>query len=518
MVEESQHARALEKRYRFSLLIGDGIVMSLAFWVLISLALKTPSGLISKPRKRGFGGPLTWPARWLHLRSLSPTGRSLTFIALMVVLTLGYLAAIYLVRRDNRRKVTYALVGFFAVFALLFLFMPPFMSRDLYSYVFYGRVMSVYHRNPYILIPVMRRHDLFYPLLGWRYNASVYGPVFNWLSYLITRIAGNHVASNVLGFKVLASASYAACLPIIYSLTRRVSPGRENLALAVSAWCPILVMHTLGGGHNDIMMAFFVLTGFLLYRKDHQLWGIVVVTLAVMVKLTAALALLPLLVLYLRDKRGKPVPRAAAAAGTIIAITAISYLPFWKGIRIFNSTRHMSTLYSFSSVPRLVSIEVQRVLIRSGMLWVRAETLANQMVQLVFLAVFAVVTIYLLTRVKDYRSMIISVAAINLVWFLTSIYILPWYLAVGLMVACVAGWNMTTAAYVTVASFFTFYHIPATNIPTLAWSGRLGTDLYLSLPFFLILTAWLGVGLYYLRKRRNAGSALGPGSGEFDET
>lgn len=497
----------LEPRTRFRLLIADGAVMSVTFWILISLALKTDSQLINKSRTAHFGGPLTWPSRWLHLRSLSSTGRSLTFVGMMIILTLGYVAAIYLVRRDNRRKVTYALVGFFAVFALLFLFMPPFMSRDLYSYVFYGRVMTVYHRNPYIIIPAMRRHDLFYPLIGWRYNASVYGPVFNWISYLVTRIAGNHVSSNVLGFKVLASAFYAACLPIIYSLTRRVSPGRENLALAVSAWCPILVMHTLGGGHNDILMAFFVLAGFLLYRKDHHIWGIAVVTLAVMMKLTAALALLPLLVLYLREKRGKPVPRAAAAAGTIIAITVLCYLPFWKGIKIFNSVRHMSTLYSFSSVPRLVSIELQRVLVGSGMGGVRAELLANQLVQLVFLAIFGVATLYLLTRVKDYRSMIISVAAISLVWFLTSIYILPWYLAVGLMVACIAGWNVTTAAYVTAASVFTLYHIPETNIPALTWSGRLGTDLYLSLPFLLVLAVWLAVGLWYVLKRRNSASA-----------
>ncbi len=85
------------------------------------------------------------------------------------------------------------------------------------------------------------------------------------------------------------------------------------------------------------------------------------------------------------------------------------------------------------------------------------------------------------------------------------------------MVACVAGWNATTAAYVTAASFFTLYHIPETNIPALTWSGRLGTDLYLSLPFLIVLVAWITVGLRRAHRRRNARSEPPDGTEAIDE-
>jgi hypothetical protein len=160
---------------------------------------------------------------------------------------------------------------------------------------------------------------------------------------------------------------------------------------------------------------------------------------------------------------------------------------------------------------------VQRILVKSGMAGVRAETLANQTVRLVFLVVFAVLTLYLLRRVRDYRTMIVSTAAISLVWFLMSFYILPWYLAAGLMVASVAGWNATTGAYITVASVFTLYHIPATNIPVLTWSGRFGTNLFLSLPFFLVLAAWLFLVLRDAPKRRKPKSIGTSGAGAADE-
>ena len=302
-------------RTRLLLLAVDGAAMSFAFWVLVSLALQTPSGLVFNVRGAKYSGPLTWPAEWFDLSSLSPVDRSNTYIALMLVLTLTYLVAIYLVRRDKRRSVTAVLGGFFALFAVLFLFMPPFISRDVYSYVFYGRTMSVYHGNPYIMVPAGRPHDIILPLIRWRHNASVYGPLFNWLSFSITRAAGNNIALNVFGFKALAVAFYAGCLPIVYSLTRRVSPGRENFSLAVSAWCPIVIMHICGGGHNDSLMAFFILAGFLLYRKERAFLGLLVVTVAVMIKLTAVLALAPYLVLYVRDKRGRPLPRTKRRPG-----------------------------------------------------------------------------------------------------------------------------------------------------------------------------------------------------------
>ena len=515
---ESASGQRLGPRTRLTLLIADGCIMSFALWVLVSMALKTRTELVYNVKRAKYGGPLTWPARWFHLRSLSAMGRGTTFVALMLILTLAYIVAIYLVKRDNRRSMTLVLGGFFALFVVLFLFIPPFMTRDVYSYTFYGRVMSVYHGNPYIMIPANRPHDVFYPLIGWRYNASVYGPVFNWLSFSITRIAGNKVALNVFSFKFLAIAFYGACLPIIYSLTRRVSPGRENFALAVSAWCPILLIHICGGGHNDSLVAFFVLAGFLLYRKERAFLGLLAVTIAVMVKVTAVLALAPYVILYVRDKRGRPLPRLAAAAGGVAFVAALSYLPFWKGMDTFKSLKHMSKLYSFSSVPRLLSIQVQRVLLKTGMTGFKAEALANSWVQLAFLGIFALVTLYFLTRVKDFHSMITATAAITLVWFLTSIYILPWYLVTGLMVACVAGWNYTTGAYIVVAGFFTLYHIPETTVPRVPWTGSLGADIYLSLPFLLIFLIWILLGVRFLLKHRKTKAIEGPVTGALDET
>ena len=506
-MDETRKKELLNPRARSWLLALIALLSALGYWVLVAMALNPRLTLVYNVKGATYGGPLVWPSRWLHLAGISAGSRMWLFICLMLALNVMWIAAIYLVRRDRRRSVTFIIAGAFAAFTLLFVFTPPFQSRDVYSYVFFGRSMTVYHSNPFLLIPHARPNDLFYPLVGWKFNASVYGPVFNYPAYLIAKVAGDNVAANVLGFKLLAVASYAACLPLVYWLAKRVSPGRENMALAISAWSPILVMHLLGGGHNDALMIALLLGGFLLYRKGYLLSGIALVMVASMVKIVAVLAVAPMLVLYIRDKQGAPLKRLVRAGAVVIGVPILLYLPFLSSLKIFKTTSHMSKLYSAASIPRLVSFQYQRVLRHGGMTHIKAESVANARVHLLFLAIFAVLTIILLLRVKDYRSMTVSAAAIFLIWFLTSSYVLPWYLAMGLMLAAFTGWNLATAGMIGASVIFAFYRIPEPP-----GTGVGGPSVWLSVPLVLIFVGWLAYegasSLFARRYRRRPVEAL----------
>jgi hypothetical protein len=460
-----------------------GAMSGFAYYMLVSLSLTPKSGLAYDVKGMKYGGPLTWPSRWFGLAHLSPGYRQLLFVFLMAALSGLWFGAIYIVRRDTRRSLTVIIAAAFGLFALIFVFSPAFISRDIFSNIFFGRAMTVYHSNPFLLIPHVRPHDLFYPLIGWKYNASVYGPVFNYLSWVVTKIAGNNIASNVLGFKVLNFVFYAACLPMVYWLTKRITPGRENMALAITAWCPILVMHALGGAHNDIIMVALVLAGYLLYRKGYLLTGIVVVLVATLVKITGVFALAPMLVLYIRDKEGSPLKRLIAAGATCIGVAVLLYLPFLQSLKIFKTTGHMSSMYTSSSVPRLFSwVYVKAFGGGGGAAAARLQLTANSRVHLLFLGVAGILGILLLIGVKDYHSMVSCAAALVLVWFFTSAYILPWYLGLGLALAAITGWNMTTGVLVGASTVFTLYHIPSTS-----GSGPL---FYLSVPLLLLFVIW----------------------------
>ena len=493
---------------RKGLLALLGAASFVCYWLLMSIALNPKLQIVYNVKNTTYGGPLVWPSRLLHLASLETVNRMWLFMSLLVLLTLTWLAVIYLVRNDSSRSTALILGGAFLLFALVFVFGPTFQSKDVFSYIFHGRAMSVYHSNPYLLIPHARPHDVFYPLIGWKFNTSVYGPLYNIMSYLITKVAGNGIAANVLGFKLLAFGGYAASLPMVYWLTKRVTPGKQNMALAITAWCPILVIHVLGAGHNDSVMVALILAGFLLYRKGYLLTGIAFVLLGTMVKITGALALVPMLVMYVRDRRGAPLKRAAAAAGVVVGLSALVYLPFLDSPRIFNTTLRMTRLYSSSSIPNLFSDWYKKLLVRGGMTGVKAGLVANSRVHLLFAVLLLAIAVVLLLRVKDYRSMMASSAGLFLAWFLTSSWLLPWYLFMGLMLAAVLGWNRTTACVVGLAAVFCLYRIP--QPPGGAISGP-GPVLFFSLPFLLIFIGWVGLGgLEWLQRRRAAAVSPAP--------
>ena len=486
MADESNTTGVVSPSTRAWLVGLLALLSVICYWVMVSIALNPKLTLVYDVKGARYGGPLVWPSRLLHLAGISAEARMQIFLWLIIVLNAMWLVAIYLVRKDRRKSISIIIAGAFAVFCLLFVFGPMFQSRDVFSYIFFGRSMTVYHANPFLLIPHARPHDIIYPLVGWKFNASVYGPVFNYPSYLITKIAGNDITLNILGFKLLAFISYAACLPIVYWLAKRVSPGRENMALVIAGWSPIMVMHLLGGGHNDALMVALLLGGYLLYRKGWLLSGIAVVMVASMVKIVAVLAVAPMLVMYVRDKQGAPLKRLWKATVVVVGVPVLLYLPFLKSLKIFKTTEHMSTLYSSASIPRLVSYQYQKILRGSGMTAIKAQSVANTRVHLLFLAIFAVVTIILLLSVKDYRSMALAASGIFLVWFVTSSYVLPWYLVMGLMLTAFTGWNFTTGAMLGASVIFSFYRIP--EPPGHAVGGP---NVWMSVPLILISLVWL---------------------------
>jgi hypothetical protein len=467
-----------------------GSLACACMWVLVSLSLSGGSEIAFDVEGASYAGALTFPARLFGFDRLSGSGRSSVFIALMVVIACAYLSAAYISYRDSGRSVTVIVVTGFAVFAFLLLFAPPLLSGDVYSYAFHGRAMSVYHANPYLLTPATVPTDVFYPLIGWRNSPSLYGPVFNYMSWLVTRIAGGGVASNVLGFKALALAFYAGCLPMVYGLARRLAPGRENFALLVVAWSPILLFHTIGGAHNDAVMAFFVLAGFFAYREDKPFTGLILVVLGVMIKTTAVLALAPFVVWYLRDPLGRVSRRLAEIAVVVVVVPVLLYMPFLSGPGTFRSLYAFSGRSSYSSVPMLVSYLSYRALRLVGVSGESAADWTRFPVKFLFLALVVVVATGLLLRVKSYRSMVAGAAGIALAWCLTSSFVLPWYLALGLFVAVVAGWNPTTAALLASSVVFTMYRIPSSGVDL---SHGLGSVFYLSVPLAVVLIAWLWV-------------------------
>ncbi|HEY5013960.1 MAG TPA: hypothetical protein VIK61_14845, partial [Acidimicrobiia bacterium] len=153
-------------------------------------------------------------------------------------------------------------------------------SHDMWSYVMYGRTVSVHHASPYAHAPAAYPHDPFLHLVGsgWRGTKSVYGPLFTGVSALLTKIAGTSVLGARLAFQGLATLGVAATLLLVWKQTGSVR------ALAFVGLHPAIVTTIVNGGHNDGLVGLAVLGGVVLAARRRFTAAGVVVGLGMLVK------------------------------------------------------------------------------------------------------------------------------------------------------------------------------------------------------------------------------------------
>jgi len=147
-----------------------------------------------------------------------------------------------------------------ALWAVPFLVVPPYGSRDVYSYACQG-YLYVHGMSPY-------EHGvnaLDCPWIGgvapiWRDTVAPYGPLFVLLSAAGVRVAGGSVVLIVVFFRLLALLGVLAVAAGLPVLARRcgIAPGR---ACWVALAGPLVGGQLIGGMHNDAVMVGLVVAG-----------------------------------------------------------------------------------------------------------------------------------------------------------------------------------------------------------------------------------------------------------------
>lgn len=197
---------------------------------------------------------------------------------------------------------------------------PPSASRDVWSYVMYGRIVDVHHADPYEVAPSAYPEDPFQQRVahGWRGARSVYGPVFTGVSAAGAAVSGDSPLRNRLVHQGLAGG---AVLALMLWYHRRSGDGASILLLGASP--PVVA--AVNAGHNDILVGALLLGGAVTLARRRPVVGGAVVAAAALIKLVA---LLPaaLLVGWVWRRQGW---RAAAGFSAAVASLTIGiYLAF----------------------------------------------------------------------------------------------------------------------------------------------------------------------------------------------
>ena len=251
-------------------------------------------------------------------------GLVLSSVLLWLGVALMLIAWLWLGRRVLARDASeYTMVATTGFWLAPLLLSVPVFSRDTYSYLAQGALLRD-GLDPYAVGPIENQN----PLLDnvspiWTITTAPYGPAFIMIARLVTTLVGNHVIAGTMLLRLCMLPGLALLIWATPRLARHLSADAP-IALWICVLNPLVIIHLMGGVHNEMLMVGLMTAGIALTFERHHVAGITLVAVAVAVKATAGIAL-PFLVWvwmrHLRERRGyRPLPAFAAASGASVLI------------------------------------------------------------------------------------------------------------------------------------------------------------------------------------------------------
>jgi alpha-1,6-mannosyltransferase len=240
----------------------------------------------------------------------------LWFLKLVLIESGLFVAACWVTLRARAKRSTFSIVIIFAaLFRLSLLFAPPYLSDDIYRYIWDGRVQAA-GINPYRYIPAEPelahlRDDKIYPRINRRDVAhTMYPPVAEGVWFLTTRIS-----ESVTWMKATMILFEAIAIWAIVQLLGSFGLPRQRILLY--AWHPLAVWEFAGSGHVDAIAIAFICLALLARRRNAEFaTGLALAS-------TALVKLFPIVLLPALYKRGSwKMPLA------FVFTIAVAYLPY----------------------------------------------------------------------------------------------------------------------------------------------------------------------------------------------
>ena len=267
-------------------------------------------------------------------------------LCLALVLYAGVLARATALSRFH---LVAAIGGLHVLFALA----PPLLSQDVFSYIAYARLEVVHGLNPYTHPPLDIPGDPVFGFAGSKDAVSVYGPLF---TLLTEPLAGIGVPGALW---VLKATMALASLGIVALVWRGASAlgADPRPAAATVGLNPDVLVHVVGGAHNEALVMLLVTAGVVAYAGGRPRGGASLATVAAGLKASAGLVL-PFLVLGAGRARRRgmnalhaPVGVAMAAAAVTAAIALVGLVGFGRealdAFDLINSNQGRSSRFSF---------------------------------------------------------------------------------------------------------------------------------------------------------------------------
>ena len=335
------------------------------------------------------------------------------------------------------RRVVRATIVFFVV---LFATLPVLLSHDVYSYVDYARLGVRQGLDPYLHPPLAAPADPAFAQVTWPDTTSAYGPLFTLATYPLAWLS---VGAAVAALKATAALSVLglALLASRVAAWRGIDPLRAAAFVALN---PLVLVHVVGGAHNDGLTMLLAMLGVAAILATREASGGAALVAAVAVKASAAVVAPFALIGVARETSqrsagsGTRHPLGRLLLGGTIAAAAVAlaaYAAFgWEWLHALGLAGENQGRTSHMSIPTTFA---------------RVVGWDEEGPRAIALALYALLVAFLLARTWRGADWVRSAAWASLGLLLATSWLLPWYLIWALPLVAIsrdrALWLLTLA-------------------------------------------------------------------------
>lgn len=141
----------------------------------------------------------------------------------------------------------------------ILIFAYPFLSSDLFNYLFDAKMILKYHANPYTHRPIDFPNDEWLRFMRWIHRYSPYGPLWLVMSLIPAFLGFGKFILNFITFKIFIGLFHLINTYLISKTLNKINPKTVLFGTAFYALNPLFLIEGIANAHNDIVLATFLL-------------------------------------------------------------------------------------------------------------------------------------------------------------------------------------------------------------------------------------------------------------------
>lgn len=178
-----------------------------------------------------------------------------TLIYILFILTAFsfFILNLFLINK-NKLTAKFVFLSTFINFLILIL-SYPFLSSDIFNYMFDAKIIVNYHLNPYTSKALDFPNDEWIRFMRWVHRYSPYGPLWLGFSTLPYILGFGKFVVTLLFFKIFIGIFHLINAILIYKISQIINKDKAVFITALYALNPLLLIEAASNAHNDVVLA-----------------------------------------------------------------------------------------------------------------------------------------------------------------------------------------------------------------------------------------------------------------------